>query len=50
MSCGIVQFKSAKLQTSMYPPTESTLKFVPVVDSKSTENGTVTRVSDVGFL
>ena len=47
---GICQFKSERLQTSMYPPILSTLKLVPVSESLKTELGPESSVADVGFL
>jgi hypothetical protein len=49
--CGsIVHTKSERLQTSMYPPILSTLKFVPVSEFLVTDIGAVTSEPDVGFL
>ena len=50
ISAGIVQFKSDRFHTSMYPPTMSTLNDTPVLLILSTEKGPVTKVSEVGFL
>ena len=50
MSWGIVQFKSDKFHTSIYPPIISTLKVVPTTLSLVTEVGPVSKEPDVGFL
>ena len=49
-SSGIVQIKSCKVYTSMYPPTLSTLKLVPVSLFLVTEKGAFTIDAEVGFL